>query len=98
MRRGEGATPYRNDGTPAKVSLYSNSIPLGGRGTPLPYKGFPLGTCREATDEGLSFTLRLSYPDPSFVTRIATLTLVPPFPKGEGISGCYFITSFRQKR
>ncbi len=35
-RRDEGVPPYRSGFTPVKVSLYSNSIPLGGRGTPLP--------------------------------------------------------------
>ena len=35
-RRDEGVPPYRGDLTPAKVSLYSNGTPLGGRGTPLP--------------------------------------------------------------
>ena len=43
-RRDEGIPPYRNDGTPAKGSLYSNSIPLGGRGrSPLPHKASPWG-------------------------------------------------------
>ena len=35
-RADEGVPPYRNDLTPAKVSLYSNDIPLGGRRTSLP--------------------------------------------------------------
>ena len=43
-RRGEGVPPYRSGFTPAKVSLYSNGIPLGGRGrSPLPHKASPWG-------------------------------------------------------
>ena len=33
-RRDEGVPPYRGGFTPAKVSLYSNGIPSGGRGRP----------------------------------------------------------------
>ena len=98
-RRGEGAPPYRNDITPAEGSLYSNGIPLGGRGrSPLPHKASPWG---EAVAKRLMrgcflHFVRLS-PTPHPSLGSLTLTLVPPSPKGEGING-HFLMSFRPKR
>ena len=65
---------------------YLIRLPLGG------------GSCRVATDEGLSFTFSPSQPDPSFVTRFAPLALVPPSPKGEGLNFVSSLMSFRPKR
>ena len=101
-RLGGGARAPRPTETilrPPKYRCTQTVYPAGGRGTPLPYKASPWGgSCRVATDEGLSFTFSPSQPDPSFVTRFAPLALVPPSPKGEGLNFVSSLMSFRPKR